>query len=131
MPTNRQQRLRSNQIRILLGSAAAAFLVGLRALVAGKDSDLPFKSLVQGSLLPISALALLVPVIGTALSGLVAFDDDASAAVRHTRAVSQPEQLHGRIAEDVISDPYLRPIVEATRLLATSGAPRRRSIGRS
>jgi hypothetical protein len=65
----------------------------------------------------------------TALSGLVAFDDNATAAIRDTRAVSQLEQLHGRIAEDVISDPYLCPVVEATRLLATSRGTQRSPHG--
>jgi hypothetical protein len=41
-----------------------------------QDADAPFKSLTKGALLPISALALLMPLLSTAVSGLVAFDDD-------------------------------------------------------
>ena len=103
----RQARLRWHQVTILLVSAAAAFLVGLKTLVMSKDKDLAFRSLAAGAFLPISIFALLMPVIGTALSGVVAFDDDASAAVRDARTVAQLEQLHGRIGQDVIGDPHL------------------------
>jgi hypothetical protein len=103
----RQARLRWHQVTVLLVSAAAAFLVGLKTLMLNKDAELPFRSLVAGAFFPISIFALLMPVIGTALSGVVAFDDDASAAVRDARAVAQLEQLHGRIAHDVIGDPHL------------------------
>jgi hypothetical protein len=103
----RQARLRWHQVTILLVSAAAAFLVGLKTLVMNKDTDLAFRSLVAGAVFPISIFALLMPVIGTALSGVVAFDDDASAAVQDARTVAQLEQLHGRIGQDVIGDPHL------------------------
>ncbi|HTI83418.1 MAG TPA: hypothetical protein VL614_23430 [Acetobacteraceae bacterium] len=103
----RQARLRWHQVTILLVSAAAAFLVGLKTLVMNKDTDLAFRSLVAGAVFPISIFALLMPVIGTALSGVIAFDDDASAAVRDVRTVAQLEQLHGRIGQDVIGDPHL------------------------
>lgn len=103
----RQARLRWHQVTILLVSAAAAFLVGLKTLVLNKDADLPFRSLVAGAFFSISIFALLMPVIGTALSGVIAFDDDASAAVRDARTVAQLEQLHGRIGQDVIGDPHL------------------------
>ena len=103
----RQARLRWHQVTILLVSAAAAFLIGLKTLVMNKDTDLAFRSLMAGAFFPISIFALLMPVIGTALSGVVAFDDDASAAVRDARTVAQLEQLHGRIGQDVIGDPHL------------------------
>jgi len=109
----RQTRLRQHQIMILLVSAAATFLIGLKTLVLNKE--LPFQAMVRGSLLPISVFALLMPVIGTALSGVLAFDDDSSVAVRESRALAQLEQLHGRIADDVISDPYLCKLDQVIR----------------
>jgi hypothetical protein len=119
----RQNRIRRNQLRILLLSAAGAFLVGMTTLVAGKD-DAPFKSLTRGALLPISALALLMPLLSTAISGVVAFDDDSRIALRDQRTLAQLEQLHGRVAEDVTSDPFRCPVVRAAQTLerAQSGA---------
>jgi hypothetical protein len=111
----RQDRIRRNQLRILLLSAAGAFLVGMTTLVAGKDEEAPFRSLTKGALLPISALALLMPLLSTAMSGLVAFDDDAKIALRDLRTVAQLEQLHGRVAADVTSDPFRCPIMRATQ----------------
>jgi hypothetical protein len=113
----RQNRARLNQLRILCLSAAAAFLVALKALTASKDEDAPFRSLTKGAMLPISILALLMPVLATAVSGIATFDGDPNIIVRHVRTLAQLEQLHGRIAEDVTSDPYLCPIVRATNTL--------------
>ena len=110
----RQNRARINQLRILCLSAAAAFLVSLRALAGNKDDDAPFRSLMKGALLPISVLALLMPVLATAVSGISTFDGDPNVVVRNVRTVSQLEQLHGRIAEDVTSDPYLCRMIWAT-----------------
>ena len=111
---DRQNRARHNQLRILCLSAAAAFLVALRALASDKDADAPFRSLMKGALLPISILALLMPVLATAVSGIATFDGDTSIVVRHVRTLAQLEQLHGRIAEDVTSDPYLCAIIGLT-----------------
>lgn len=111
---DRQNRARHNQLRILCLSAAAAFLVALRALASDKDADAPFRSLMKGALLPISILALLMPVLATAVSGIATFDADTNIVVRHVRTLAQLEQLHGRIAEDVTSDPYLCSIIGAT-----------------
>lgn len=102
----REQRLRSHQIVILLINAAAAFLIGLKTLALNKDPDVAFRPLMAGALLPLSIFALLMPVIGTAMSGMVAFDDDASAILRDGRTVSQLEQLHGRIVADIVGDPF-------------------------
>ncbi|HEY4042695.1 MAG TPA: hypothetical protein VGM32_12735 [Rhodopila sp.] len=121
----RQDRIRRNQLRILLLSAAGAFLVGMTTLVGGKETDAPFRSLTKGAVLPISALALLMPLLSTAMSGLVAFDDDAKIALRDQRTVAQLEQLHGRVAEDVTSDPFLCPLTHAAHQLerpSSSGA---------
>jgi hypothetical protein len=118
----RQNRIRRNQLRILLLSAAGAFLVGMTTLMAGKDADAPFKSLSRGALLPISALALLMPLLSTAMSGVVAFDDDAKIALRDQRTLAQLEQLHGRVAEDVTSDPYRCPIMRAAQDLERAQA---------
>jgi hypothetical protein len=113
----RRNRIRHNQIRILLLSAAGAFLVGMTTLVASKDADAPFKSLTKGALLPISALALLMPLLSTAISGVVAFDDDITTALRDHRTLAQLEQLHGRIVEDVTSDPFRCPAMRAAQTL--------------
>jgi hypothetical protein len=110
----RQDRARRNQLRILCLSAAAAFLISLRALAGNKDEDVAFRSLMKGALLPISVLALLMPVLATAVSGITTFDNDPNVVVRDVRTISQLEQLHGRIAEDVTSDPYLCRIAWAT-----------------
>jgi len=118
----RQNRARLNQVRILCLSAAAAFLVALKALAVNKDEDAPFRSLMKGALLPISVLALLMPVLATAVSGVATFDGDPSIIVRDVRTLSQLEQLHGRIAEDVTGDPFLCPIVRATTVLYTAKA---------
>jgi hypothetical protein len=109
----RQDRLRRNQLRILLLSAAAAFFVGMKTLFTNKD--LAFRSVMAGALVPISVCALLMPVVGTALSGVVAFDGDAAVAIRQVRAIAQLEQLHGRIATDLTTDPYLCRIIDASR----------------
>lgn len=119
----RQDRARHNQIRVLCLSAAAAFLVALRALAAGKDEDAAFRSLMKGALLPISVLALLMPVLATAVSGIAAFDGDANIVLRHVRTLAQLEQLHGRIAEDVTGDPFLCPITRATAALSGERSP--------
>jgi hypothetical protein len=95
----RQYRIRHNQFCILLLSAAGAFFVGMTTLVAGKDADAPFKSLTRGALLPISALALLMRLLSTAVSGVVAFDDDARISLRDQRTLAQLEQLHGRVLD--------------------------------
>jgi hypothetical protein len=118
----RQDRIRRNQLRILLLSAAGAFLVGMTTLVTSKDADAPFKSLTKGALLPISALALMMPLLSTAMSGLVAFDDDAKVALRDLRTVAQLEQLHGRVAEDVTSDPFRCPLMHAVQQLERASA---------
>jgi hypothetical protein len=118
----RQDRMRRNQLRVLLLSAAGAFLVGMTTLVANKDADAPFRSLTKGALLPISALALLMPLLSTAMSGLVAFDDDAKVALRDLRTVAQLEQLHGRVAEDVTSDPFRCPLMHAVQQLERTSA---------
>jgi hypothetical protein len=110
----RQDRARRNQLRILCLSAAAAFLISLRALAGNKDEDAAFRSLMKGALLPISVLALLMPVLATAVSGITTFDNDPNVVVRDVRTISQLEQLHGRIAEDITSDPYLCRITWAT-----------------
>jgi hypothetical protein len=110
----RQDRARRNQLRILCLSAAAAFLISLRALAGSKDEDAAFRSLMNGALLPISVLALLMPVLATAVSGITTFDNDPNVVVRDVRTISQLEQLHGRIAEDITSDPYLCRIAWAT-----------------
>jgi hypothetical protein len=112
----RQDRARRNQLRILCLSAAAAFLVSLRALAGNKDEDVAFRSLMKGALLPISVLALLMPVLATAVSGITTFDGDPNVVVRDVRTVSQLEQLHGRIAEDITSDPYLCRMTWATNV---------------
>jgi hypothetical protein len=119
----RQDRMRRNQLRILLLSAAGAFMVGMTTLLADKNGDAPFRSLSKGAFLPISALALLMPLLSTAMSGLVAFDDDGKNALRDLRTVAQLEQLHGRVAADVTSDPFRCPVVLATKELdrATPG----------
>jgi hypothetical protein len=111
----RQDRVRRNQLRILLLSAAGAFLVGMTTLVVNKDADAPFRSLTRGAMLPISALALLMPLLSTAMSGLVAFDDDGKIALRDLRTVAQLEQLHGRVAEDVTSDPFRCAVTRAAQ----------------
>jgi hypothetical protein len=115
----RQDRIRRNQLRVLLLSAAGAFLVGMTTLVVAHktDEDAPFRSLSKGALLPISALALLMPLLSTAISGLVAFDDDGKIALRDLRTVAQLEQLHGRVAEDVTSDPFRCSIIRAVQAL--------------
>jgi len=110
----RQDRARRNQLRILCLSAAAAFLISLRALAGNKDEDAAFRTLMKGALLPISVLALLMPVLATAVSGITTFDNDPNVVVRDVRTISQLEQLHGRIAEDITSDPYLCRITWAT-----------------
>jgi hypothetical protein len=127
----RQNRIRHNQLRILLLSAAGAFLVGMTTLVAGKDADAPFKSLTRGALLPISALALLMPLLSTAISGVVAFDDDTRIALRDQRTLAQLEQLHGRVVEDVTSDPFRCPVMRAAQTLegAQAGAELPAAIG--
>jgi hypothetical protein len=114
--TERQDRARRNQLRILCLSAAAAFLVSLRALAGNKDEDVAFRSLMKGALLPISVLALLMPVLATAVSGITTFDGDPNVVVRNVRTVAQLEQLHGRIAEDITSDPYLCRMIWATNV---------------
>jgi hypothetical protein len=120
----RQNRARLNQLRILCLSAAAAFLVALKALAASKDEDTAFRSLMKGAVMPISVFALLMPVLATAVSGVATFDGDPNVVVRHIRTLSQLEQLHGRIAEDVTSDPYLCPMVRASSaVFASSVAP--------
>jgi hypothetical protein len=115
----RQDRIRRNQLRVLLLSAAGAFLVGMTTLVVAHktDEDAPFRSLSKGALVPISALALLMPLLSTAISGLVAFDDDGKIALRDLRTVAQLEQLHGRVAEDVTSDPFRCSIIRAVQAL--------------
>jgi hypothetical protein len=125
------QRLRSHQIVILLINAAAAFLIGLKTLALNKDDQVAFRSLMAGALLPLSTLALLMPVIGTAMSGLVAFDDDASTILRDGRTVSQLEQLHGRIVSDIVGDPFICqfdrahvPGIRATALPARISDPK-------
>lgn len=118
----RQNRARLNQVRILCLSAAAAFLVALRALAVNKDEDAPFRSLMKGALLPISVLGLLMPVLATAVSGVATFDGDSGIIVRDVRTLSQLEQLHGRIAEDVTGDPFLCPITHATIVLYGTNA---------
>jgi hypothetical protein len=111
----RQDRARRNQLRILCLSAAGAFLVALRALAGHKDDDAPFRSLTKGALLPISVLALLMPVLATVVSGVATFDGDPNIVLRDVRTLAQLEQLHGRIAEDVTSDPFLCPIMRAAQ----------------
>lgn len=118
----RQNRARLNQLRILCLSAAAAFLVALKALAASKDEDSAFRSLMKGALMPISVFALLMPVLATAVSGVATFDGDPNVVVRHVRTLAQLEQLHGRIAEDVTSDPYLCPMVRASSTVFASSA---------
>jgi hypothetical protein len=122
----RQNRARSNQLRMLCLSAAAAFLVAVKALATNKDEDAPFRSLMKGAMLPISILALLMPVLATAVSGVATFDGDPNVVVRHVRTLAQLEQLHGRIAEDVTSDPFLCPIMRATNALysTTTATPK-------
>jgi hypothetical protein len=113
----KHDRARQNQIRILLLSAAASFLIGLKTLVSDNNASVPFPALMRGAWLPISVAALLVPVIATVYSGVLAFDDDSKNALRDARAVAQLEQLHGRIAVDVTSDPYFCPL---SRLMQTA-----------
>jgi hypothetical protein len=113
----RQDRSRRNQLRALCLSAAAAFMVGLRTLALNKDIEAPFRSLMKGALLPISVLTLLMPVLATAVSGIATFDGDPNIVVRNVRTLGQLEQLHGRIAEDVTGDPFLCPIMQATKAL--------------
>jgi hypothetical protein len=120
----RQDRARRNQLRILGLSAAGAFLVALRSLVASKEEqDAPFRSLTKGALLPISILALLMPVLATVVSGVATFDGDPNVVVRDVRTLSQLEQLHGRVAEDVTSDPFLCPIMRAANVLYRGNDP--------
>lgn len=103
----KHNRSRLNQIRVLLLTAAATFLIGLKTLVSHNDNQVPFRSLMNGAWLPISIAALAVPVVATVYSGIIAFDDDTKTALRYARALAQLEQLHGRIAVDLASDPYL------------------------
>jgi hypothetical protein len=120
----RQDRARRNQLRILGLSAAGAFLVALRSLVANKeDDDAAFRSLTKGALLPVSILALLMPVLATVVSGVATFDGDPNVVVRDVRTLSQLEQLHGRVAEDVTSDPFLCPIMRAAGVLYRGNDP--------
>jgi hypothetical protein len=102
----RQDRARRNQLRVLCLSAAAAFLVSLKALTANKDADVAFRSVVSGAVLPISVLALLMPVLVSVVSGVATFDGDPNIVVRDVRTLSQLEQLHGRIGEDITSDRF-------------------------
>jgi hypothetical protein len=122
---NRQNRARLNQLRILCLSAAAAFMVGLRTLALNKDSEAPFRPLMQGALLPISVFALLLPLLSTAVSSIATFDNDTHVVISDIRALAQLEQLHGRIAKDITGDPFLCPILRATKALygATPGTP--------
>jgi hypothetical protein len=113
----RQSRSRYNQLRILCLSAAGAFMVGMRTLALNKDHEAPFRSVMAGALLPISVFALLLPLLATAVSGVATFDNDNNLAVADIRTLAQLEQLHGRIAEDITSDPFLCPITRATRAL--------------
>jgi hypothetical protein len=55
-----------------------------------------------------------MPVLATAVSGITTFDNDPNVVVRDIRTISQLEQLHGRIAEDITSDPYLCRMTWAT-----------------
>jgi len=65
------------------------------------------------------------------MSGLVAFDDDSKVALRDLRTVAQLEQLHGRVAADVTSDPFRCPIMRATQQIdqaSFSGMPPERAV---
>jgi hypothetical protein len=103
----KQERIRINQIRVLLLSAAASFLIGIKTLLSDNKPGVPFPSIMNGAWLPISVAALLVPVVATVYSGIIAYDDDGRTALRYARALAQLEQLHSRIVLDVAGDPYL------------------------
>jgi hypothetical protein len=106
----KQNRNRMNQIRVLLLTAAASFLVGIKTLLSDNKPGVPFPSIMNGAWLPISVSALLVPVVATVYSGIIAFDDDARNSLRYARALAQLEQLHARIVDDVAGDPFMCPL---------------------
>ena len=102
----RQDRARRNQLRILCLSAAAAFLVSLRALAGNKDEDVAFRSLMKGALLPISVLALLMPVLATAVSGITTFDGDPNVVVRDVRTSRSSNSFTAGLPK---TSPAIRP----------------------
>lgn len=89
------QRIRLYQTLILVIGALATIAIGVK-------STLPREAKPSLSI-AIGIFALSLSAAGTAVSSMSSFDGSQSIALRDQRALSQLQQLHWRVASDVLS----------------------------
>jgi len=92
-----RSRSRSYQILILIFGACATIFVSIRSIMQGNT---------QTSAL-VGVLAIVFSAAGAAVSSMSAFDGSQAVALRDQRTLSQLQQLHWRVASDVLTRPEL------------------------
>jgi len=94
-------RAKSYEVAAIILGALATVTIGIRSMLG--QSAPAFLSLSFG------ILALMLSATGTGVSSMKAFDDSQSVALRTQRTLSQLQQLHWRIASDILGEARLCP----------------------
>ena len=92
-----RSRSRFYQFLILICGAFATILVSIRSIMQGSTQTSA----------SIGVLAIVFSAAGAAVSSMNAFDGSQAVALRDQRTLSQLQQLHWRVASDVLTKPEL------------------------